>query len=321
LIGPTGPQGLPGETGAQGVPGAQGLTGATGPQGLLGPTGPQGLTGAAGPQGLIGPTGPQGLTGPTGPQGLTGSAGPQGAPGAPGTPGATGLQGPAGDPGFTGPQGVQGVPGPGGPAGAVDSTTVTTLPAAVPPPLNQFKPRPITTTESSFSMTLLHQDFYGSDGFTDCCNPDLVTYYKHSRVPGMVQTVLVPDNSMVTIATDGGVQHGGRPSDTQALYTDVAIFVDGQRLPNGGVSRLVVTQPRDDNHYAAEVANWHMTASLALAPGQHTVEVCARRLDPEEVPVIIGGENDNADSRWGQNGAPYVQLVPNLSVTVTKPPQ
>ena len=72
VVGPTGPQGLPGEVGATGPTGPQGLPGEVG---ATGPTGPQGLPGEVG---ATGPTGPQGLpgeigaTGPTGPQGLPG---------------------------------------------------------------------------------------------------------------------------------------------------------------------------------------------------------------------------------------------------------
>ena len=87
MIGPTGPQGIPGiagptgPTGPQGIPGMRGMTG---PQGQTGVTGPAGPTGPQGAAGAIGPTGPQGVAGatgpagPTGPQGTTGSTGPTG---------------------------------------------------------------------------------------------------------------------------------------------------------------------------------------------------------------------------------------------------
>ncbi len=93
LIGPTGPQGVPGPAGAtgpQGPTGLQGLVGATGP------AGPQGIPGATGLQGIPGPTGATGLQGPTGPQGAVGPAGPAGPQGIPGPTGPQGVTGPAG---------------------------------------------------------------------------------------------------------------------------------------------------------------------------------------------------------------------------------
>jgi len=58
--GATGDQGLLGPTGPQGIPGTATNTGATGPQGLLGPTGPQGIPGIATNTGATGPVGPAG---------------------------------------------------------------------------------------------------------------------------------------------------------------------------------------------------------------------------------------------------------------------
>ena len=49
IIGPTGPQGIPG------------------PDGMIGPTGPQGIPGPAGAAGAVGPTGPAGAAGAVGP--------------------------------------------------------------------------------------------------------------------------------------------------------------------------------------------------------------------------------------------------------------
>ena len=73
IIGPTGPQG---------IPGPDGMTGPTGPQGIPGPAGPTGPTGPAGPVGATGATGAVGPTGPVGPEGPIGPTGPTGPAGA-----------------------------------------------------------------------------------------------------------------------------------------------------------------------------------------------------------------------------------------------
>ncbi len=294
-----------------------------GPQGPIGPQGPAGAPGAVGPtgpQGLAGNPGPAGPVGPTGPAGATGAQGPQGPAGLNGAPG------PTGDPG---PQGIQGSMGPPGPAGPAATEFVgTTLPAMAPP--QRSVPRGIQTDESSFPMWLLNEqsmpqiNFSGnpSDDYYDFAND--YYHFKHHRVPGMVQTVTVPDNALVTITTDGAIEHAGwfGADNNTPLPTEVAIFVDGERLPNGGLKRLLVTNPGD-------VAPWNITATVALAPGTHQIEVCARQLtnqfsnyDDNPIPITVGGEADpnNSSNNYG-NTSPFRHLIPELTVTVVKPQQ
>ena len=114
LVGPQGPQGVPGESGAQGPAGPTGPAGVTGSQGELGPAGPTGPAGADGP---AGPAGPAGAPGPQGELGPAGPTGPAGTEGPAGPVGPAGPTGPAGSEGSTGPQGLQGPMGPPGPQG------------------------------------------------------------------------------------------------------------------------------------------------------------------------------------------------------------
>ena len=86
LIGPQGPQGIPGpegQRGPQGEPGRQGPKGESGSPGPEGKQGPKGETGNPGPQGPEGKPGPQGNIGPTG-KGITNITKTSGT-GAPGT--------------------------------------------------------------------------------------------------------------------------------------------------------------------------------------------------------------------------------------------
>jgi hypothetical protein len=75
VMGPVGPQGVPGATGAKGTTGATGAMGPAGTNGTVGPTGASGSTGPAGPPGATGPQGLPGLSGSTGSQGPVGPAG------------------------------------------------------------------------------------------------------------------------------------------------------------------------------------------------------------------------------------------------------
>jgi hypothetical protein len=94
ILGPIGPQGVPGDKGIQGPKGLTGEPGIAGPSGPIGDQGPQGHTGDVGTQGPKGLTGDIGAEGNTGPTGLIGDTGPDG---------------PSGD---SGPQGPIGIPGP-----------------------------------------------------------------------------------------------------------------------------------------------------------------------------------------------------------------
>ncbi len=312
-----------------------GQPGPMGPMGPQGPAGPAGAAGPAGPQGVAGPqgpAGPQGLPGATGPQGLTGAQGPlglQGLPGADGAKGDTGAQGapgPEGPQGPQGPQGLQGSQGPAGPAGdGID--LVTSSPAPMPGlPANPTTLIPAPASESSYSFPLI---FQGADYVTDWRDATQdVFLHKYVQVPGMLQTVVVPDNALVVITTDGGIQHGGAGGTDGLLETDVAIFVDGVRVPNAGMRRVTVNK-------GGETANWNMSLALELPPGQHNIEVCARVRQElygtparayavpsaEQIPVVIGGETAADDLRWDDFGvynAPYRHLIPSLSVAIVK---
>lgn len=238
--GATGPQGLIGATGGQGP---QGATGATGPEGTQGPQGAIGATGAQGDTGPIGATGPQGLVGATGVQGPQGATGTTGAQGAPGPTGATGATGSQGSTGPTGPQGFSGQPGPTGATGV-------TGPAG-------------TTGQSAITV-------FGTSGLT-------VTTTTLAIVPGLSSTVFVPANSVVYIATDGGLA----PTSVAAGATtvvDVVLEIDGTIVPNGGFDRVPATNMAVTNGGSTTVvgfSRWILTQAATLTTGSHTIAVAA----------------------------------------------
>lgn len=254
-------------------------------QGEPGPQGVAGPAGATGPQGPVGPAGPAGPVGPAGPEGPTGPQGPQGAQGEPGTGGVfTGLE-----------------------------TTPSPLPTF---PSNPLMPIRAAADDHSWPMYLYNgwEDYLNESWMFGYIDPD-PGLHRHKRVPGMVKDVVLSEPGSILITTDGGVQHSGVNGDWP-IDAEVAIFVDGVRLQQGGVRRLSVERP-------GSVANWNMTVAVDLPAGQHNVQVCAREVRPTEgVPVIIGGDSANNDLRWDSAGefyrAPYKHLEPTLHVSVVK---
>jgi collagen triple helix repeat protein len=230
--GPKGPKGDTGATGAQGPQGLKGDTGATGAQGPPGPKGDTGATGAQGPKGDTGATGAQGLKGDTG---ATGAQGLAGAKGDTGATGAQGLQGPKGDTGATGAQGPQGLQGPKGdtgPQGPAGTTGQNVL---------------ISYSTSAIEVT-------SGSGF--------------SVIPGLDQTINVPDNSVLYISTDGGAATESFSSGVPSVV-DVTLSVDGSLRPR--FHRLIINPTSS----VQQLVNWSFAETLVLSAGSHRFQVVA----------------------------------------------
>ena len=243
--------------------GAKGDTGATGPQG---PKGDTGATGATGPQGPKGDTGATGATGPQGPQGLKGDTGATGATGATGPQGPQGLKGDTGATGATGATGPQGPQGPKGDTGATGATG------------------PSGTTGQNITVS------YGTSGLA-------VTTNTFDVVPGLDQTITVPDKSVLYIATDGGA--GTQSASTTGFsIVDVAIFVDGSPVPSAGFRRLLINNtPSLVNQFV----NWSMGDTVVLTAGSHRIQIGA---------ALSSGSPANV------SGGPGSVLQGQLSITV-----
>lgn len=162
----------------------------------------------------------------TGPQG---PQGPKGDKGPQGIPGPQGVQGPKGDqgaPGVQGPQGVQGAPGLQGDPGTTGQNAT-----------------------SVFGTTAL--EVPPGNGFT--------------VVPGLSTSLTVPTDSVLYLATDGGVQSA---STTTPTVVDVAIIVDGSLTPAGAYRRISIPAATTTGF-----ATWGMSLALPLTAGTHTVDV------------------------------------------------
>ena len=147
--------------------------------------------------------------------------------------GAAGPQGPTGPAGPTGAAGATGAVGATGPSGTTGQS-VTEV----------YGTSQLVVTSSTTSYTL---------------------------IPGLTTTVNVPANSVVHIHTDGGMQSTGATSTTYSVV-DVAIFIDGVPVTNGGQRRVAIANTAA---LAQLIGNWSMDHTITLSPGNHTIEVRA----------------------------------------------
>jgi hypothetical protein len=215
--------------------------------------------------------------------------------------GAVGPTGPKGD---TGPPGPEGPAGPPGPAGA------------------QGPPGPTGPgIANNGAVTVFGTDFLDTPPVVGVPLATQGTTSSDFRVlPGLTVAVDVPENSVVYIATDGGVQaatpftvqHPSNPScavtinvGTGALVmANIAITVDDDT--NNGATNMPSGFQRIGSTVAANGAPlgyWSMSQTRILPPGRHTVAVsgawflgtvgvpataCGPAF-PTRVPVMIGG--------------------------------
>ena len=90
-----------------------------------------------------------------------------------------------------------------------------------------------------------------------------------STVPGLSTTIDVPENASVMITTSGGVQTTSM-STTGVSRVDVAIFVDGALVPQGGYRRVIAANTGGST---SSIAYWSFGVAYTLPPGSHTITV------------------------------------------------
>lgn len=200
-----------------------------------------GVEGPAGPQGPAGPTGAQG---PQGPQGPAGPMGPQG---------AQGPQGPIGMTGATGPQGPQGATGAQGPQGPIGNTGATG-----PQGPQGIQGIPGTTGQ------------VGSTVYSNA-SVNITPSTAFTQVPNMSLSITVPTTSFVFIASEGGVQSTSSSTSGFSLV-DVALFVDGGTVSNGGYVRVSAV---NTGGLVQNVNNWSLHVVTTLSAGTHTLSIRA----------------------------------------------
>jgi hypothetical protein len=126
----------------------------------------------------------------------------------------------------------------------------------------------------------------------------------YTQVPGLTLTVVAPPNknSTALIETDGGVQLN---SDglLDACFIDVAIFVDGNQVASG--RRVTVT---NNPTVIFSVGSYGFSVQTQLTPGQHTIEVKAKRLEPTLAKCYVSSSAAGS----GLPGNPRLQGILNV---------
>ena len=101
-------------------------------------------------------------------------------------------------------------------------------------------------------------------------------------MPGLTQTVDVPDDAVVYISTDGGVLSENPVAGTHAAYVDVAVNVDGIVARLHRLSLLSIPT-------APATEYWSLASAHPLGPGVHTISVAARMNSAGSVTVSGNG--------------------------------
>ena len=112
-------------------------------------------------------------------------------------------------------------------------------------------------------------------------------------IPGLTVTLDIPDDSVVYIATDGGIQGGTNVANAFSM-ADIAIAIDGTTSTTSGFQRLASVN-------AAALAQpfiyWGITQTRTVPAGSHTFSVMGRWVFGS-TPVLIGG--GGGDVRQGE---------------------
>ncbi len=186
----------------------------------------------------------QGATGATGATGAPGADGANGSNGAPGATGATGATGANGSSGATGATGATGANGSNGATGATGATGASG-----------------TTGQMAVTVFGTSQLILGS-----AAAPSVL-------VPGLSTALTVPSGALVLVSSDGGVQANSSSTSNNATTVDIALYVDGAPLAQGGsqrISALNVSGARPG------VFPWSFQLLVAgLSAGPHTFSVLA----------------------------------------------
>lgn len=171
-----------------------------------------------------------------------------------------------GPPGLQGEQGVQGVEGPQGPIGPAGTTG---------------------------------QDVFESYGTAQLVvAPQQTTFV---TIPGLTQTLNVPEAARVRVDTNGGIQCAA--TGTTFAAVDVAMFIDNVPPGQAGMRRIVAANTGGVGNM---IASWSFGRTFTLTPGAHVFEVRA----------AATGDAGNNTANVSSGSAPQIQGV--LTVTILK---
>lgn len=140
---------------------------------------------------------------------------------------------------------------------------------------------------------------YGNSALT-LTTANIGTY---TIVPNLTETLTVPSNCSVYIITTGGIGNTNNASNTSTV--DVAIFIDGALLTDGGYARLNSVNPNALNN-AFTNETWSIATVQTLSQGSHTIDVRAN-------PRSITGGNTTVSGPTGnvRQGELYIIIIKN----------
>jgi len=121
-------------------------------------------------------------------------------------------------------------------------------------------------------------------------------------LPGVTQTITVPENCRLLITADGGMNTTST-SATAISSVDVAIFIDGNYPTNGGYRRVTAFNP------SATAINstgtpWSITTIQNLSAGSHTIDV-------RSVYVIGSTASVSSNNSNSRQGGLYITIIKN----------
>jgi hypothetical protein len=107
----------------------------------------------------------------------------------------------------------------------------------------------------------------------------------YETIPGLEQTIAVPENSTVLLSTTGIVFASGFNCFAMAI---IGLFIDGAMPEKGGKRNLWIVT--DDNRSSGG-AGWTINYPVQLSPGVHTVSVKAKAFSqPNQCRMTIDNE-------------------------------
>jgi len=108
-----------------------------------------------------------------------------------------------------------------------------------------------------------------------------------TQIPGLSQSITVPDNAVVYIASDGGLSTTSISPNGFSIV-DIVLIIDGFLTPSSGYQRKIAANSgglTGQNNY------WSFSQTASLTPGPHTIQVFAAGTG--------GGSNANVSGALG----------------------
>jgi hypothetical protein len=146
----------------------------------------------------------------------------------------------------------------------------------------------------------LGQSTFSSFGTSTLTVTSAVTTF--TLIPGLTQTITVPENCRVLITTDGGMNTTST-SPTAISTVDIAIFIDGSLIGNGAYRRISAFNPSATAINSTGIG-WSLTTIQNLSAGSHTIDV-------RSIYVIGSSASVSSNNSNSRQGALYITIIKN----------